>query len=133
MPNLPVTGRVELAFVRNEATDIHFTLKNQMSGGVSFRGARDWWWEGVFPQGPQFECVLTDSGQMHENPYPLIDGPSWKEFVVGSGEEIDIVVSNYYLKGGDGRLPTGRCRFLLRLEGGAVIKSNEFESKADAS
>ena len=129
--NLPATGEVKLAFVRGDATDIHFTLKNGTSDGVSFWGARDWWWDGVFPQGPQFECVLGD-GQLQENPYPVIDGPVWKVFVVGSGEAIDIVVSNYYLRDREGSLPASRCRFLLRLEGGAVIKSDEFESRASA-
>jgi len=130
--NLPITGEVELAFIRHDGTDTHFILKNQTSGGVSFWGARDWWWEGVFPQGPQFECVLSD-GQMQENPYPLLDGPAWEEFVVRSGEEIDVVVSDYFLRDRDGSISAARCRFLLRLEGGAVIKSGEFEPRASAS
>lgn len=129
-PKLPITGEVKLEFVRNAAPDIHFKLKNQTSKQISFWGARDWWWEGVFPQVPRFECVLANPDQIHESPYPLIDGPAWEEFVARSSEEIDIVVSNFYLRDSDRRLPTGRCRLVLHLEGGAVVKSEEFESMA---
>jgi hypothetical protein len=131
-PNLPITGEVKLDFVR-KAPDIHFKLKNQTPKQIAFWGARDWWWEGVFPQGPQFECVLVKTDQIHESPYPLIDGPAWKEFVVGSSEEIDIVINNFYLRDSDGRLPTGKCSLVFQLEGGVVVKSEEFESMASSS
>jgi hypothetical protein len=67
---------------------------------------------------------------MHESPYPLIDGPAWEEFMVGSSDGIDVVVSDFYLRNSDGRLPTGRCSLVLQLGGGAVVKSEEFESMA---
>jgi hypothetical protein len=129
---LPVTGEVKLEFIGKNATDINFKLKNQASKQISFWGARDWWWAGVFPIGPRFECVLANPNQMHESPFPLIDG-AWKEFVVAPSEQIDITVDSYYLRGRDGRLPTGRCRFLLQLEGGSVLKSEEFESMDTSS
>lgn len=132
-PRLPTTGEVKLEFVRNAEPGIHFKLKNQTTKKIAFWGARDWRWEGVFPRGPRFECVLVNTDQKYESPYPLIDGPAWKEFVVGSSEEIDIVISNFYLRDGDGKLPTGRCSLVLQLEGGAVVKSEGFESVASTS
>jgi hypothetical protein len=126
---LPITGEVKLEFIGRASHDIHFKLKNQTSRQVSFWGARDWWWKDVFPQAPRFECILANPDDMHESPYPLIDGPAWRQFVLESSEEIEIVVDDYFLKGRNGLLPTGRCRFLLQLDGGAVVKSAEFESK----
>jgi hypothetical protein len=130
---LPITGEIKLEFVRKVTSDIHVKLKNQSSKPVSFRGARDWWWDAVFPQVPRFECVVADPAQPYESPYPLIDGPAWEEFVTEPGEEIDIIVGNFFLKDGDRKLPTGRCRFVLQLDGGAVVKSEEFESTTSAS
>ena len=132
-PELPITGEIKLEFIRKDAHDIHFRLKNQTVTSVSFWGARDWWWQGVFPQGPTFECVLADPDQMHESPYPLIDGPAWERFVIEPSDEIEIVVGKSFLEGSDGKLPTGRCRFVLDLGGNAVVKSEEFESMASAS
>jgi hypothetical protein len=129
---LPVTGDVKLEFIGKDATDIRFRLRNQTSNQISFLGTRDLWWSDVFPYGPRFECVLVN-GQMHDSPFPLIDGPAWKHFVVASSGQIDIGVSDHYLKGRDGRLPTGRCKFLLELKGGAVVESEEFESLAASS
>lgn len=129
----PITGEITLEFVRKDTSDIHFKLKNQTSKQVSFRGARDWWWDDVWPQAPRFECVMADPDQTYESPYPLVDGPDWKEFVIESGEEIDLVVNNFYLLDSDRRLPTGRCRLVLQLGGEAVVKSEEFESVTSAS
>ena len=127
-PKLPITGEIKLEVVRKEAPDIHFKLKNQNAEVVSFQGVRSWWWQSVFPQVPRFECALSDPDQPHESPYPLLDGPDWKKFMIDSGEEIDIVVSDFYLKEGDAKLPAGRCRLMLQLGDGAIVKSDEFES-----
>jgi len=132
-PRLPITGEIKLAFVRKATPDIHFKLQNQTSGRVSFWGARDWWWEDIFPQGPQFECVLADRDETYVTPYPLIDGPAWEKFALASGEEVEIVVSDFYLGDSDGRLPAGRCKFVLQLDDGAVVKSEEFQSMSSAS
>lgn len=127
---MPITGEVKLEFIGRDATDIHLRLKNQTPTKVSFWGARDWWWESVFPMGPRFECVLANSVQMHESPFPLIDGPAWREFMIGPSEEIDLVVSDSFLRGSDGSFPAGRCKFVLQLAGDAVVKSEEFVSVA---
>lgn len=130
-PKHAVSGEIKVEFVRAVPPDLYFQLKNETSMQVAFTGAHGWWWEPVFPLGPQFECVLADPNQMYGNPYPLIDGPAWEKFVIEPGEEIDITVSNYFLRDGEGRLPTGRCRFVLRVNGDTVVKSEEFESKGE--
>ncbi len=124
-----ISSEAELDVIRINAREIHLKLRNRTSRQVVFWGARNWWWEDVFPQGPQFECILANPGQMHESPYPLIDGPEWKQFVVEPGHEIGIVVGKSFLEGSDGKHPSGRCRFVLHLEGDAVLKSEEFESR----
>ena len=124
-PQLPVTGKIGLEFVRTSQSDIYFRLENQAADAISFRGTvkRS---VGAKPWDVFMKCKAVQSELWTEGPYTLVDGGP-ESVDVPAGERLDLVVALDLHREFVQQYKGGQCKLNLKLQDGAMIESNEFQ------
>jgi hypothetical protein len=112
---------VRLDFVQALPTGVQLRLTNHSAQMIKFRGTSNQA-KVADPWDVHVECKAVDSAFWEEAPFALVDGEA-RNVEVFPGETILLSVRNKFLS----KFSGGKCHISVRLQGGAFVKSNEFQ------
>lgn len=136
-PDLPITGELGLKFGHDVGAHMNFSLSNQTSRKILFRGdysedyggaPNDYWFECVDPVSNRIEKDriqggTEESGMVDVAPgrkTNLIFGLAYLDYVAG---RIKLIYVDKFIE----RHLNQKCRLFLNLEDGSTISSDEFK------